>query len=234
MRDTSWIKTREELEKLSIPELETLAIEVGKIRGKSSYTGKNDYHNILEERKYRLSEEFVFTPEYIEKFLWLDREIKKYADILRKEGEQMLEHLERMKKDKNSFFNDYEIECIIEAQIPIWDDGELKEEDKILDVIESFHYETGDIWRVKFSPKHLEHSSYFEDLLSDKEKEDGLYNWSHTIYRWRDLIKENPELAKQNIGYGMHQLWDHSLWAWQDIMKINEFHCDLKVEYQKY
>ena len=49
-----------------------------------------------------------------------------------------------------------------------------------------------------------------------------------------NLIKENPELAKHNIGYGMHELCDHSHWAFQDIMKINDFHCDIIVEYQKY
>ena len=235
MRDTSWIKTREELDQLSIPELEALAIKAHEIRGKSSYTGEDDFRNILEERKYRLDKEFVFTPEYIEKFLWLDQEIKKYANILREKAKKMLEDVERMTKDENSFFNDYYIECIVMAHIPIDDDdGDVKEEDKILEVIESFHYKTGDIWKVKFLPNHIEHSLYFEDLLRDKDKENGLYNWSRTIYKWRDLIKENPELAKHNIGYGMHQLCDDSLWAFQDIMRISDFYCDLKVEYQKF
>ena len=144
----------------------------------------------------------------------------------------MLEDLERMKNDENSFFNDYEIECIIEAVIEDEDDENFY--DGILWAIEWFQYKTGDIWRVKFSPKHLEHSLYFEEFYSNEDKANGTNNWNTTIYKWRDLIKENPELAKHHIGYGMHELCDHSHWAFQDIMKINDFHCDIIVEYQKY
>jgi len=225
-------KKRKEIEKASMSELEAMAFVESE---RNDRTNCHIFKDILEERKYRLDKEFVFTPEYIEKFLWLDQEIKKYANILREKAKKMLEDVERMTKDENSFFNDYYIECIVMAHIPIDDDdGDVKEEDKILEVIESFHYKTGDIWKVKFLPNHIEHSLYFEDLLSDKDKENGLYNWSCTIYKWRDLIKENPELAKHNIGYGMHQLCDDSLWAFQDIMRISDFYCDLKVEYQKF
>jgi hypothetical protein len=227
MSNTDWEvidKNRKEIKKATIPELESLAFEESKRNDNTNY---HIFRDILWERKYRLDKEFVFTPEYIEKFLWLDQEIKKYVNILREKGEKMLENLERITKDENSFFNDYEIECIIRPQIPIWDDdGELKEEDKILEAIDSFHYKHHS-WMFTFDPC-CKYSCYF-----DKEDEDIL-NWNITIRKWRELIEENPELAKLHIGYGMHELYDHSLWALQDIMKINDFYCDLKVEYQKY
>lgn len=225
MRDTSWIKTIEELDQLSVSELEILAINASKIRTRSSYTGENDFHNILGTRKLRLNQEFVFTPEYIEKFLWLDQEIKRYADILKEKGEKMLEDLERMTKDANSFFNDYEIEAIISPFIEEDDDDDYY--NGIMWAIESFHD-----CELKFNIKHIEHSLYFEDFYSDGMMA-GEDNWNTTIPVWRDLITEKPELAKYNIGYGMHEICDHSLWALQDIMQICDFHCDLRVEYQK-
>ncbi|MDL2241839.1 hypothetical protein LJB91_02910 [Bacteroidales bacterium OttesenSCG-928-L03] len=225
MRDTSWIKTIEELDQLSVSELETLAINASKIITRSSYTGENDFHNILAKRKLKLNQEFVFTPEYIEKFLWLDQEIKRYAGILKEKGEKMLEDLERMIKDEDSFFNDYEIEAIISPFIEEDDDDDYY--NGIMWAIESFHD-----CELKFNIKHIEDSLYFEENYTDGKV--GTNNWNTTIPKWRDLITEKPELAKYNIGYGMHEICDHSLWALQDIMQICDFHCDLRVEYQKY
>ena len=232
MSNTDWEaidKNRKKLEQLSIPEIEALAFAENE---RIDNTNQHIFRDILEKRKYRLDKEFVFTPEYIEKFLWIDQEIKKYTNILREKSVKMLEDLERMTKDENSFFNDFEIECTVQAVLEDDDDEDFH--DGILGVIESFHYKTGDIWKVKFSPDCLEYFLYFEEFYSRKEKANLTNNWNTTIYEWRDLIKKNPELAKHNIGYGMHQLCDDSLWALQDIMQIRGFHCDIKVEYQKY
>lgn len=219
----------EELEKCSVSELENLAFEISE---KTKKPRNRDLRNILQMRQHKLNKEFEFTPEHIEKFLWLDQEIKKHLNHLRKEGVKLLEDLEKLTKSGNSYFNDYEIEAVINPKILIWREEdqsltELEEEDGILNVIDDFHHKKH--FCLEFSPRHFEHSLYFDEPC-DKD----FLNWNTTIHKWRDLIAANKELAHHHIGYGMHELYDHSLWALQDIMQINDFWCELKVDYQKF
>jgi len=174
----------------------------------------------LQVRQHKLNEEFVFTPEHIEKILWIDQEIKKCVHTLQKEGEKMVKELDLLTKKKNSFFNDYEILAVIDPKILIWKEEsqslcEPDEEDGIIDVIDNYHHETN--FRLEFNPHHAEHSCYFSD-----------FNWNILIGA------KNNEFANYHIGYGIHELYDHSLWSLQEIVKINAIWCDLKVEYQHY
>jgi len=204
---------------------------------KHKQNGIDDF-TTLEARKHKLNQEFVFTPEHIEKFLWIDQEIKKHLNRLRIEGEKLVEDLEKITKDENSFFNDYEIEAIVTPKILVWKEeyqslSELEPEDGVLDEIDHYHFEHKDD-ELKFNPRHLETSLYFDEFYSDEDKKKGTNNWNTMVYEWRDLIKENPALVKHHIGYGMRQLCNNTLWSLQDIMLINEFWCDIKVEYQRY
>ena len=205
-----------------------------------------DNFSTLEARKYKFNQEFVFTPEHIEKFLWIDQEIKKHLNRLRIEGEKLVEDLEKMTKDENSFFNDYEIEAIVTPIMSPYIDenqslseleqqslSELEQGEGVLYEIDHYHFKHKND-KLTFDPRRSERSLYFDEFYSDEDKKKGTNNWNIMVYEWRDLIKENPALAEHHIGYGMRQLCNNCLWSLQDIMLINDFWCDIKVEYQRF
>ena len=207
----------EELNSYSVSELEAMAIEANEIRTKCRVKDETSFYFILRVRQIKLNRDFVFTPEYIEKFLWIDREIKKCVNKLQKRGERLNKHLERQIKKKNSFFNDYEIEALIDPKILVWKEeyqslSELDDDDGILNVIDEFHYNNH--FKLEFNLRHP-HSCYFHD-------------------NWNTMVGAGDTFANYHIGYGMHKLYDHSFWSLSDIVKINEIWCDLRVEYQHF
>ena len=88
----------EELNSYSVSELEAMAIEANEMRTKCRVKDETSFYFILRVRQIKLNRDFVFTPEYIEKFLWIDREIKKCVNKLQKRGERLNKHLERQIK----------------------------------------------------------------------------------------------------------------------------------------
>jgi hypothetical protein len=212
------------IENQSVSEIETIAIGLSRKLTKGRSRGMLALRLILGERQHKLNKDFVFTPEHIEKFIWIDEEIKKCLNSLRKEGEEKVKELELIIKNEKSYFIDYEIEAVINPRILIWKEEfqslcEPDEDDGIIDVIDGYHYDT--FFRLKFDPRHLDHSLYFEEF--------------NTIDNWNTMVgAKNNEFENYHIGYGMHELYEHSLWSLSDIMKINDFWCELKVEYQRY
>ena len=207
--------------KKPIDKCEKFPVAVLEAMATSIYTGKyrerETLREILEERKRKLNKKFVFTPEHIEKFLWIDREIKKCAQILQEKGVKITKELEKMVSEKDAFFNDFEVEAIISPVIVEWSDEyqcESETEDKIIEVIE----ELGKSFILKFKPSEtLPNCCYFGDL------------------NWNDMLGAGSTIfADHHIGYGMHDLCDHSLWSFFDIVRITDFWCDIKVLYQHF
>jgi hypothetical protein len=208
-----WIDEIERLEKHSVPELETMAIESDKHKAKDDTLA-----DILYVRQEKLNDAFVFTPENIEKILWIDRQLKDRINKLQQEGERIVRRLEREIKKKNSLFNDYEIMVLVFPKILEWSEEEqsmIEPEDRIHELLEcNSHHDT----HIEFDPSY-KHNCYF-----DEEK----LNWNNMIGA------RNGEFEGHHIGYAMHELYDHTLWSLPDIVKINEFWYDIRVEYQHY
>jgi len=212
---------REEFEKMSVAELEALAIKLPA----ECERDRPLLRELFEVRKNKLNKDFIFTPENIEKFLWIDREIKMCANELELQGEKVIEDLEKLIQEKDAFFNDYEIEAFMSPCILEWNEKDqcnYGTEDKIielLDWIETYYIQPSMMF---FSPRiepSERHCCYFGDL-----------NWNT-----RGLIGvEDSIFANHHIGYGMHELCDHSVWSFPDMMRINSISCELKVEYQRF
>jgi hypothetical protein len=169
-----------------------------------------------------MNENFVFTPEVIEKLLWIDREIKHCVNQLQKKGEQIARNLEEMIKEKDFLFNDYEIDLLISPQIIEWSDHyeeECETEDEIFDVIgygsieSDYKGATIAINLRCLGPDDV----YFEEVEC----------------RCMPFAR-NTEFEKYHVGWIMHRLLDHTCWSLPDIIRINKLWCDLRVEYQHY
>ena len=208
---------REEFEKMSVAELEALAIELPH----ESERDKPLMRELFYARKRKLNKGFIFTPEHIEKFLWIDKEIKMCVEKLQQQGEKVIVDLEKLIQQKDAFFVDYEIDALIFPRIIEWseeDQCECETYDKIIEILDWL--EEGYLESVLyFSPKSELDICFFGDL-----------NWNTS-----GLIGvEDSIFANHQIGYGMHVLCDHSHWSFPDIMRINNIWCDLRVLYQRF
>jgi len=205
----------QKFEKHSPATLEVMAVSIFTARN----WDRDTLRGLLEERKRKLNKDFVFTPEYIEKFLWIDREIKKCVQKLQQQGEKVIKDLEKLIQKKDAFFIDFEVEAQIFPKIIEWSDNyecECETEDKIVEIIDWIEKEHNYI--LRFSPALKDSSCYFSDL-----------NWND-----HELGARKGTFADYHIGYGMHELCSHSLWSFPDMMRINEIWCDLKVLYQHF
>jgi hypothetical protein len=205
-----------EYEKLSVSELEAIAIRCYQER-KYPWNPSESFTLLLEVRKDKLNANFVFTAEHIEKILQIDRQIKNHLNTLRKEGKEIIKEVEPRVKKKDSFFNVYEIEAVINPKILIRSEDDkslngLYKENGILDVIDIYHHVTHFV--LEFDPRYNE--PFFE--------EENWNNWIGT---------KNKEFADYYIGIAMCELDIYSMWSWEDIVKINDFRCEVNVKYQR-
>jgi hypothetical protein len=210
---------REQLKQLSASELEAMAIE---LYNEKRWSGGESLRQILECRKYKMNENFVFTPEVIEKLLWIDREIKHCVNQLQKNGEQIARNLEEMIKDKDSFFNDYEVDVAITPQIIEWSDyyeEECETEDEIFGVIDCNNRE---------SPYHATTKSINLRCLGP----DDVY-FEEVECRCICCVR-NTEFEKYHVGWIMHELLDDTCWSLPDIIRINKIDYVICVKYQHY
>ena len=204
----------EQYENLSIAELEAMAIKQHFQQEKD----KSLIHEILEIRKDKLNENFVFTPKHIEKFLWIDQEIKRCVNELQRQGEKIIKDVQKLMNKKNAFFNDYEIKAVMKPCI--LDEEGIGVEDEIIDLIDDFQGNRLLYSFLYFDPRspHKECNPYLDNL-----------NWNGNSF-----IGAGSTFADYHIGFGMHELYDHSLWSYPDIMRISQIDCNICVEYQRY
>jgi len=106
-------QNRKKFEKHSLAALEAMAISIFN----NDNWDKKALREILEERKRRLNKDFVFTPENIDTFLWIDYEIKECAKKLQQQGIEIIKNLEKLTQEKDAFFNDFEVEAFIRPVI---------------------------------------------------------------------------------------------------------------------
>jgi hypothetical protein len=200
----------QKFEKHSLEALEAMAVSIFN----NDNWDKKALREILEERKRRLNKDFVFTPEDIDVFLWIDYEIKKCVKKLQQQGVEIIKNLEKLTQEKGAFFNDFEVEAFIRPVIMEWIELRIAE-DPISEII---NWVEGD-FILSFKPS-IEHPNccYFGDL-----------NWND-----HELGVPKGTFAGHHIGYGMHELCSHSLWSFPDMMRISDIDCDLKVLYQHY
>jgi hypothetical protein len=213
---------KEKFEKMSVAELEILAIELPS----KNESDKPLLHELFYVRKQKLNKDFIFTPEHIEKFLWVDREIKMCVQKLQQQGEKVLKELEKLIHQKDAFFMDYEIEAFITPVILELDNEtapyDYRTEDKIIELIDWIETNCVQPSILNFRPNAellYKNSCWFGDL-----------NWNTSSL----IGVEDCIFANHHIGYGMHVLCDHSHWSFPDIMRINNIWCDLRVLYQRY
>jgi hypothetical protein len=200
------------LKNYTVSELEKMAILSG--------TDKRELLNdILSVRQEKLNSNFVFTPENIEKILWIDKQLKDCLNSLLQEGTRIVRRLNCEMKKKDTFFNDYEIEALVCPVITEWNEeaqAMCESENEIYDLLNGRSYCDNNAL-VRFDPRHSRDECYFGDL-----------NWN------RMIGARNGEFEKYHIGYAMHELYSHSFWSLPDIVKINGFDATIHVEYQHY
>ncbi|MDR0865007.1 MAG: hypothetical protein LBO74_08755 [Candidatus Symbiothrix sp.] len=212
-------KQWEELAQHSVAELEAMAIEfVAKIRKgswKKSWEDDLQLKNILSVRHQKLNDEFVFTPENIEKILRINQKLMEGMEKLRKEEEAIICNFEERMKNNDSFLNDYEIEAQIMPFIMEQDENgqNMGEPDKGIYCL--LHTLFPDDCCLHFDPR-------WDDTYFDKKQ------------NCNRIMAKNGELDDYFISLALCDFHDYTQWSWQDIIKINELWCEVKVTHQHF
>jgi hypothetical protein len=220
----SLLEEKNEEQPLSIEELEAKALRLSSDikKRKCAMEWENPVREALLERKRQLDDAFVFTPENIEKFLSLNKQIMDCQEKLREEGIKLVQELEKRIAGDDNFLHDYEIEAVIKPMILVQDeDGEWEEPDGIYELLQS------DInpVEIRFDPRYCD-SKWIHFGKTEIHFSTGS-SWNH----WFAFDGKSGE---HYICYGMHKLYDDSLYSYSDILKINDLWADIKMELQHY
>ncbi|GHT19032.1 hypothetical protein AGMMS4957_02420 [Bacteroidia bacterium] len=78
---------------------------------------------------------------------------------------------------------------------------------------------------AKEAEERMSKDSFFEDMEVHARVIPQIAYWSE-----EDKVMYVVEDGVYGI-FGMHELYDHTEWSLQDIIQINDFWCDIRVEY---
>jgi len=218
------------LEKASIAELETLAVELRENyrKAKLSLHGhripKKDIltrienaaplYWVLRKRKSRLNAAFKFTPKTIARLLRVNKHLEDSLEKARQEARPIMLEMEKRIKAKDAFLDDYELEMNLAPYVG---------KPGIYEILEgTTHHTYGDMTRSKHC---------LQDYYGDNGKEPDsldLMNWNI------DMHPHNKVFENHHICYLMHELYDHTLWSLPDILKIKTIWIDIKICHQHF
>ena len=190
------------------------------------YLKQRDYLEwILIERRRRLNNSFVFSPETAEKFLNLDRQVMECLETIFDEGVKIFREQKQL-KNNGSYFQKYNIEAKIspEILIPNKKSGEMEYPEK------GIYYLLNE---MDFECPLLRFKIRDGDLSSSPEKRNGIYfnkseNWLTSYHGGVDF----SILGDIYLGYGMQELCQHTPYSLSDILKINRLRPVLTVTHQ--
>ena len=212
-----------EMEALSFPE-DLWMYPPRRFSGKKYLKLRDDLELILIERRRRLNDSFVFSPETAEKFLNLNRQIMECLETMLNEGINILREREQL-KNNGSYFQEHDIKAKIypEILIPNKKSGEMEYPE------EGIYFLLND---MNFDCPLLHFTIHDDDLSSSPEERNGIYfdksmNWLTSLHGADFSI-----LGDAYIGYGMHELSEHTMYSLPDILKINCLRPVLTVTHQ--
>jgi hypothetical protein len=201
----------------SIEKLEEKALQIWSARRKKR--NREELKSILRDRQSKLNEQFVFTPENMEKILDLNQRLMNCFEKAKEEGLKLFHDMETRMTNGDPFLQDYEIEANIIPVIIIQNkkDGEWEEpDDGILCLLNELC--PSSILNLNIKGGIDTDDIYFKKSLN-----------------WNEMVgARNGELDEHYICYAMHELYEHAFYSLQDIIQINTLWVDINVRHQHF
>ena len=230
--DSDW---GDELEKLSVPVLEEMALAVYALKnwkpcdawwlGGEYPKGRREIRELLDDimrvRWHKLNEEFEFTQENVDALLKLNADLVRVHCAAREELRARVPELQKRLDDKDVFLTDYEMDACITPYMD-YPDGE---DDTIADIF-CDDAERNSVF-MRLDKRNI--------LRPDDCAEDVLHRFSAgtegdiTFFLWGEKLKD------YKFCYAMHELFEHYhfRYSFSDLLKIKSFWIDINVQYQR-
>ena len=218
----------EEIEKLSLPDLEQLITML------NCY--KNDNRSKLKscffQRKHLLNDMFEYSPENIERLRRMAVLIKDRTAILHEKGNQLYNQMIQLwSKGSNEPFTDFAIKLSLhvsynseDSVLLLEDDGSGSNYVQMADILDLFHdASTHNLIykdRIDYNPERKYQSFQFEDEVG----------WRFSA---RYDFSKFPELQDTPVYWEFHQLLDHTYYSFQDIIRMNDIWGEVAVIWQQ-
>jgi hypothetical protein len=198
------------LQKLSAEELERSIVDTFDSIQKGNWEEKRALTWALSERQRRLDRTFVWTPDAVQRIVYINNLIIDCIERLAKEAEALYEVLEKRKEsDADSFLHDYGIEC---RMVPIYS-SDNEEAERLFSVLDNIELE--------FSYNGNSKSS--SNLFFSSE------SWANDT-----ALYMRKEFADVRINYALHCLMDHAHCSIKDILNIKELWGEVIVTHQHF
>lgn len=231
-----WEEFYENIEKLSIPELEVMIKELYK-EFQRSHDKKNDKLNAcLSQRKYLINNDFKFTPEAVKHIERVNRILKEStAKVLERTGllyRQMLQ----LKMQGDDFLNDFDVEGTVgvefrgEESVLMLDEDENNGQSDYIEMADVLEYTSGAFEYLRsFSFQFTENADW---QASNKElgiKDDMLK------VNWNIELLDAPELSTiEYFCYASHLLFVDSNYSISDAIRIKDIWNEVKVTHRSW
>ena len=232
----NWKEYHDEIEKLSLPELESRILELFKTLQQNCLILKKDekLEACLSQRKYLLNKDFRFTPEIVTQIERVNRILVENRAKLLTRCQILFRQMYHLIAKGDDFLTDFYIEGTLGVGYyedkPFFDPGfdENNGQSNYSAMAEVLQWTESDFsFASDFS------FFYNEDANPDASNEElGLVD-SLLEHNWNIELLDAPELNHiEYIGYASHNLFVHSKYAISDIIRTRYFESKVTVAHQ--
>ena len=231
----NWEEFYEEMEKLSLPELEVMIKELYQKFQKSKAYSDDRLNACLLQRKRLINRYFIFTPEAVKHIERVNSILTKSTAKVLKRTEYLYRKMVQLKAKGDDFLDDFNVEGTVAV-------GYIGEEsiltfDKDENNGQSDYQVMADV--LDFTNDAFEYLRRFSisdgSNLFSGEPEDKFIIDEMMELNWNDELLSAPELSFiEYFCYASHILFVDSDYSLSDIIRINDFRNEVKVTHQNW
>ena len=231
----NWEEFHDEIEKLSLPELEDRILELFKVfQGSRVLKRDEELEACLRQRKDLMNKDFRFTPEIVIQIERVNRILVENRAKLLTRCQILFRQMHQLIAKGDEFLTDFDIEGTL--GIGYYDDQPFFDPGFDENNGQSNYAAMADVLEWTETNFALASHFYFtnrEDVNPDASNEElGLVD-SLLEHNWNIELLDAHELSHiEYIGYASHNLFVHSNYAISDIIRIKYFENVVTVTHQ--
>ena len=231
----NWEEFYEEIEKLSLPELEAMIKELYQKFQKSRSYSDDLLNACLSQRKYLINRNFIFTPEAVYHIERVNSILTKSTAKVLNRTEFLYRQMVQLKAKGDDFLDDFNVD----GTVAVGYSGEesILTFDKDENSGQSDYHAMADV--LDFTNNAFEYLRRFS--ISDggnliHEETEDKFIIDHTLeLNWNIELLSAPELSSiEYFCYASHILFVDSRYSLSDIIRINDFRNEVKVTHQNW
>lgn len=232
----NWEEFHNKIEKLSLPELETMIKGLYLEFQKSKAYRDDRLQACLMQRKWLINRNFKFTPEAVKHIERVNRILTEGSAMVLKRCGLLLRQMLKIKQEGDDFLDDFEIEGSMsfpfgdeESVLVLIEDENSGQSDYVAmaDVLDYISPDFGIL-----SGFHFSYSEGTDWQMSDEElriKDDRLE------FNWNIELLDAPELKLiEYFCYWAHILFVDMNYSISDVIRLKNFRFEVKVTHQNW